>query len=452
MLHRFPKKWFSLLLLLPLITKAQDITGLWKGTLYNDSTGKTLRYEIGISQEKGKLKGFSHTFFIIDDKQYFGLKRIKLKKKGNTIIIEDDGLLTDNYPVRPPKGVHQLSVLELDMADSVMVLSGPFTTTRTREYHSLTGKVYLQRKNDFRQSALVPHLTELGLANEIDFAPTLTDPAIAILLPAGPETPIASVNRIPATLRIDSALVAGKLPRDVTIPEPEMPLIPRPNNQAASTTNAAPAATTNTQGALPAGKKPIAVTLPKPVMPAPDKPAAAVPAAKTVAITPKPIIPAPDRPVPTAPAVKTAAAEPVAIVAKKDIPLPVNTAPLVSNDLPAIGNERRVETVQTLFFNTDSLELTLYDNGEVDGDTVSVYLNGRLIMPNQGLSTKAIKKTIRIPPGTDSIQLVMYAVSMGSIPPNTGLLVVHDGEAIYEVRFSADMKKNAAILFRRQPR
>ena len=57
-----------------------------------------------------------------------------------------------------------------------------------------------------------------------------------------------------------------------------------------------------------------------------------------------------------------------------------------------------------------------------------------------------------LPPGTDSVQLVMYAESLGSIPPNTGLLVVHDGEAIYEVRFSADMKKNAGILLRRKPK
>ena len=36
-----------------------DITGLWKGTLYNDSAQKYYRYEIGISEEKGKLSGFS---------------------------------------------------------------------------------------------------------------------------------------------------------------------------------------------------------------------------------------------------------------------------------------------------------------------------------------------------------------------------------------------------------
>jgi hypothetical protein len=44
----------------------------------------------------------------------------------------------------------------------------------------------------------------------------------------------------------------------------------------------------------------------------------------------------------------------------------------------------------------------------------------------------------------------MYAENLGSIPPNTGLLIIMDGEKRYEVRFSADLKTNAAILLRRR--
>ncbi len=39
-------------LLFPLQLFAQDITSLWKGVLYNDTTQKTLRYEIAISQKE----------------------------------------------------------------------------------------------------------------------------------------------------------------------------------------------------------------------------------------------------------------------------------------------------------------------------------------------------------------------------------------------------------------
>ena len=46
----------------------------------------------------------------------------------------------------------------------------------------------------------------------------------------------------------------------------------------------------------------------------------------------------------------------------------------------------------------------------------------------------------------DSITLIMYAENLVSIPPNTGLLVVHDGEDVYEIRFSGDLQKNSAIV------
>ena len=48
----------------PVSVAGRDITGLWKGIMHNDTTGRDLRYEIANSENKGKLSGFSHTFFI----------------------------------------------------------------------------------------------------------------------------------------------------------------------------------------------------------------------------------------------------------------------------------------------------------------------------------------------------------------------------------------------------
>jgi hypothetical protein len=103
-------------------------------------------------------------------------------------------------------------------------------------------------------------------------------------------------------------------------------------------------------------------------------------------------------------------------------------------------------------FKSDSLLLSLYDNGEIDGDTVSVLLNGEIIMAKQGLKATAIKKTIYISPNPDeTFTLVLYAEYLGKYPPNSGLVVVRDGDDIYNVRFSADLQRNAAIVFRRKP-
>lgn len=101
-------------------------------------------------------------------------------------------------------------------------------------------------------------------------------------------------------------------------------------------------------------------------------------------------------------------------------------------------------------FRSDSLSLALYDNGEIDGDTVSVLLNDEIILARQGLKASAIKKTIQIPADKDEVRLVLYAENLGRYPPNTGLLVVHDGDDVYQLRFTADLQQNAVIVFKRK--
>jgi len=46
--------------------------------------------------------------------------------------------------------------------------------------------------------------------------------------------------------------------------------------------------------------------------------------------------------------------------------------------------------------------------------------------------------------------LVLYAENLGKYPPNTGLLIVHDGNDTYQIRFSADLQQNAAVIFKRK--
>jgi hypothetical protein len=338
------------LLLLPFMSFAQngktDVTGLWKGTLYNDSTGLYYKYEIGISSNKGKLSGFSHTWFILDDKQYYGVKKVKIRWVGDKLIVEDDGLIANNYPVLPDKGVRQLNVLELTVKDSLLTLTGPFSTNRTRQFSSLTGTISLERKNDYWKSSLLPHLQELGRLDQLSFV----------------EPPETLDKKLYAASEKQSAVALKNSPITTTV---------KPASQSGVTVN---------PDVLPEKKKTVT-----------EKPLAA-----------------------------------------------------------AQVNERVSVAQETIFFKNDSLQLTLYDNGEVDGDTVSILLNGKLILSNQRLSTNAIRHTIYIEPSTDSITLLMYAENLGSIAPNTGLLVVKDGSNQYEVRFSGDLQKNAAIIFKRR--
>jgi hypothetical protein len=432
----YRKHLIALLFLFPSMVFAQDITGLWKGTLYNDTTKQFYSYEIGISQEKGKLSGFSHTWFIFEDKQYFGVKKVTVKKAADgKIIIEDDGLISNNYPVPPSKNVRQLNVLTLNAKDSVMTLEGPFTTNRTKEYHSLTGSIKLQRKNDFWQSALVPHLQELGQENKLSFVKEEND--LLAFVEAKQDEAIfkqleeqykkeVAVDKKPITQAAEKDADAMKAAEKKAAADKEKAALALKKQESAAAEKAArdlakQEAVKREQAKKDADEKLKADReLAKKAVP--QQTTLSQPEEKAVAKQT------------SAPALKKALT-PVA---------PVNLAPAANVNL------RKTVLQQTVYFSSDSLLLTLYDNGEVDGDTVSVLMNGELIIAKQGLSTTAAKKTIYIPSATDRVELVMYAESLGSIPPNTGLLVIRDGKDLYEIRFSGDLQKNASIVFNRK--
>lgn len=135
---------------------------------------------------------------------------------------------------------------------------------------------------------------------------------------------------------------------------------------------------------------------------------------------------------------------PVSVVPEEKKPV----ADIIAKSAVVAG--RKSEFSQVVSFKSDSLELSLYDNGEIDGDTVSIFMNGEVILSKQGLKGSAIKKTIYITPGNEDFTLVLFAENLGKYPPNTGLLVVHDGDDVYNLRFSSDFQKSTGIVFRRK--
>lgn len=441
-----------LVLFFPVSLHAQetDITGLWKGFMYNDTTQMNLRYEIAISQEKGKLYGFSHQYFIIGDKEYHGVKKLKIKRDGDEVITEEVDLIVHNYPVPPNKGVRQQNILTFQIKGNAMVLSGPFRTNHTRNYHPLTGYVHVERNYDYKQSALVPHLQELNLTKNLTFItealasasednfvlkPVTTDDEVKAIVSAGQKKEVVTQIKTASTPEVT-------VPQVAAIKEPEVKketvIIPKETKQPA----VAVTATAQQQSKQPVVVKEVrkATAPPVAVTTQQQPPVVTAPVKKPDAEITKPA---------EQPVVKTTIPPaPVAVVK----PVAPKTQPVIVDPTAAIDlAKRKVETIKALYFKSDSLTLTLYDNGEVDGDTVSVIMNGIVIMPKVGLTTNAFKKTIYTNEiEGDSIQLVMYAESLGSLPPNTGLLIVNDGGDRYEIRFSGDMQKSSAIVFRRK--
>lgn len=150
--------------------------------------------------------------------------------------------------------------------------------------------------------------------------------------------------------------------------------------------------------------------------------------------------------------------EPINKLVITDTPQKRNVIPVVvepPKETPKITiskttRSRENNLVKTVVVTHPEITVRLYDNGEVDGDTISVYLDGRPLLMNQGLSTKPITVKLTMDETNSDHTLVMVAENMGRIPPNTSLMIVQDGENSYQVRITTTEQKNAMVRFRYQ--
>ena len=128
----------------------------------------------------------------------------------------------------------------------------------------------------------------------------------------------------------------------------------------------------------------------------------------------------------------------------KPISEPLTKAPLT--------NEQKFKTrtrqlVQEIPVTGDSLELRFYDNAEIDGDSIAVFLNDKMLAEHIRLSDTAF--IIKLPVATlqPSNDLVMVAENLGSIPPNTSLMIAMVAGKRYEARLASTEGSSALVRF-----
>jgi hypothetical protein len=92
----------------------------------------------------------------------------------------------------------------------------------------------------------------------------------------------------------------------------------------------------------------------------------------------------------------------------------------------------------------------MYDNGEIDYDSVSLFLNNKQILQKSMLTHKAIRLTIDLDPNLEVNELSMFAENLGMIPPNTAALILYDGNTRYETMLTSDLSKSATLRIRRK--
>jgi hypothetical protein len=141
--------------------------------------------------------------------------------------------------------------------------------------------------------------------------------------------------------------------------------------------------------------------------------------------------------------------EPVVMTPLEKTPaILVPDQPVVQADIIKIKEnfkKRKQIVSKQIEVSSDSVRLSFYDNAEVDGDSISVFLNGKLVVAHQGLTERAFNVYIQLDSSLAINEVSMFAENLGKYPPNTALMVISDGDKRYETFLSSDFQGNATI-------
>ncbi len=175
------------------------------------------------------------------------------------------------------------------------------------------------------------------------------------------------------------------------------------------------------------------------------------PAIKNTPVTPPPVTKKTTTPVKkNTPTVKKTTTPPTKVIVdsiRKETPeiTKITSKPVVVT--PSILKTRENKLAQSLIVTDPDVKVKLYDNGEIDDDTISVYLNKRLVLSSKRLTASPLILNFNMEDGEDQ-ELTMVAENLGRIPPNTSLMIVEAGDKRFEVRITSNEQKNAVVRFK----
>lgn len=123
-----------------------------------------------------------------------------------------------------------------------------------------------------------------------------------------------------------------------------------------------------------------------------------------------------------------------------------STTPVIP--LPVVLMERKNELMKSLVVNSGNVKIKLYDNGEIDDDTISVYFDKKLVLSKKKLAANPLIINLKLDEENYEHELVMVAENLGRIPPNTSLMIVEAGDQRFELRITSTKQKNAVVRFK----
>lgn len=128
------------------------------------------------------------------------------------------------------------------------------------------------------------------------------------------------------------------------------------------------------------------------------------------------------------------------------IPGPVNP-PTIQEKFTA----RPKKFIKEIPVNGDSIELRFYDNAEIDGDSISLFLNDKLLFQHIRLTGNAYTIKLAVSELKETNELTMVAENLGTIPPNTSYMVAIVSGKRHEAYLASSEGSSAMIRFIKLP-
>lgn len=105
------------------------------------------------------------------------------------------------------------------------------------------------------------------------------------------------------------------------------------------------------------------------------------------------------------------------------------------------------QEIPEILVDTGQIRLDFYDNGEIDGDSITVLVNKKIVLQHQRLTATAITTYITVTENTAFYEVEMVAENVGSIPPNTAVLIITAGIKRYQLFLASSPTKSAYVRF-----
>lgn len=95
----------------------------------------------------------------------------------------------------------------------------------------------------------------------------------------------------------------------------------------------------------------------------------------------------------------------------------------------------------------DTIKAEIFDNGMIDDDSVSLYVDDSLVVSKQRITDQPLLFVLPVKKLRPISKLKLVAESLGSVPPCTALMIVTTGRHRYEINLSSNFYQNAVVEF-----